>query len=337
MRATIQPEHSDRVSLIPEKIPQESKEVQQRESELMPEVHGQRTPEGTLGGTFASTAEQGAQPTKETTIQSRSNLGDTLRVSPEELEPPPKKPRSEQSADVAPKENDARRDTSPTAITQTATKSEQSALLPYESHTKSHFTNVPSSKAPKARTEDAVSIELSELHSLDHGPVIEAVVAPDLAHSVEHAAPLSATAVPPTWVLLVTTDVGQPSGRGARWRRVLCVLVFRRPRLFHHRRRNRLSYTAGLNPRGTPRADHRLLSGYASGRCADGIQCHYGHRSAAAGAFDSNARRQSARRDPHRLASGGSISGTFDTTNRDFPARCPSQGGKLDGRGTGQE
>ncbi|KAL3215371.1 hypothetical protein MRX96_034087 [Rhipicephalus microplus] len=209
MRATIQPEHSDRVSVIPDKIPQEFKEVQQRESELMPEVHGQRTPERTLGGTFASTAEQGAQPTKETTIQSRSNLGDTLRVSPEELEPPPKKPRSEQSADVAPKENDARRDTSPTAITQTATKSEPFALLPYESHSKSHFTNVPSSKAPKARTEDAVSIELSELHSLDHGPVIEAVVAPDLAHSVEHAAPLSRQ-LSSDMGLLVPTDVGQP-------------------------------------------------------------------------------------------------------------------------------
>ncbi|KAL1440749.1 hypothetical protein MTO96_009286 [Rhipicephalus appendiculatus] len=105
--------------------------------------------EGTLEGIFASTAKQGAQPPKGTTIQSRSNLGDTLSVSPEELEPPPKKLRSEQRADVVPKGDDARNDTSPTATTEPA------ALLPYESHSKSYFANVQSVQAPKTRTEDA--------------------------------------------------------------------------------------------------------------------------------------------------------------------------------------
>ncbi|KAH7957427.1 hypothetical protein HPB52_018907 [Rhipicephalus sanguineus] len=186
-------------------------EAQQRQSDVIPEVHGQKTPERTLEGTFApSTTEQGAQPSEGTTIQSRAALSVPPEIAAQELEPPPKKLRCEQSADAVPRGDDARSDTSPMAAADSATKeSEPAALLPYESHSKSCFANVPSLQARKTRTEDVVSIEPSELHTLDHGPIIEAVVAPDLAPSVEHAAPPSRR-VSPDIGDPVSTDVGHP-------------------------------------------------------------------------------------------------------------------------------
>ncbi|XP_049520819.1 uncharacterized protein LOC125944408 [Dermacentor silvarum] len=213
MRATEQPEYSEEVSMFPTETTLQSSLEAQRESEAMPEAIVQKMPERTLKGSFAPTTEQGARPPEGTAIESRSNLGATLGVPPEiaaqELEPPPQRLWSELRAEEVPKGDDARSETSPLATTETGRQKNELAVLPYNSFSKSYFSNLPGLQAPKTRTEDTVTIEPSELHTLEHGPIMEAVVAPDFVPSVEHAAPPSQRTSPEI-TALVSADAKHP-------------------------------------------------------------------------------------------------------------------------------
>ncbi|XP_050050384.3 uncharacterized protein [Dermacentor andersoni] len=207
MRAAGQAEYSEDVSVFPTETTLQSSLNAQGESEAIPEAIAQKTPERTLEGSFAPTTKQGALPPEGTAIEHRSSIGMTLEVPPEiaaqEMAPPPRKLWSELRTE------EARSESSLLATTKSGRQENDLAALPYKSVSESYFASLPGLQAPKTRTEDAVTIEPSELRTLEHGPIMEAVVAPDFAPSVEHAVPPSQRPLPDI-AALASADAKQP-------------------------------------------------------------------------------------------------------------------------------